>query len=109
MGFLQYDQVRIEFDDRLLSHLEVVIVSKLRRHESFAMTWRESEENGDGRSTIWLDCSHHLFFRFDGSRAPLLDRKWIERLSELAMSSSGLIVVDEDGQPLTGASRMRNH
>lgn len=107
MGYLLYDPLRIEFDDRVLSHLEVVIVSKLRRRENFAMSWRESQENGDGRSTIWLDSSQHLFFRFDGSRSPAIDRDWIERLTVSAASSSGLIVVDEDGQPIVGSSRHR--
>lgn len=106
MGYLVYDSsTRVTFDDRVLAHLEVVIINKLRRRESFALSWRESGENGDGRQTLWLDASLPLRFRFEGSRTPQLDRAWIERLSVLAAGSTGLIVVDENGDPVTGTTR----
>jgi len=98
MGSLIYDSTVVEFDDRLLLHLQIVIVNKLRRRESFAMSWRDSPEIGDGRSTIWLDPSIPLYFKFAGSRTPTIDRDWIERLAESAASSSGLLVTDEDGR-----------
>lgn len=97
MGTLTYDGSVIEFDDRLLAHLQIVIVNKLRRHESFAMSWRDSETVGDGRSTIWLDSSIPLYFKFDGSRVPSIDRDWVEVLAESASSSTGLLVIDADG------------
>ncbi|WP_426625323.1 ATP-dependent DNA ligase [Leifsonia sp. McL0607] len=99
MGSLVYDSSVIEFDDRVLAHLQVVIVNKLRRRESFAMSWRDCPEVGDGRSTIWLDPSIPLYFKFEGSRVPAINRDWIERLAESANSSTGLIVFDEDGEP----------
>lgn len=99
MGSLIYDSTVIEFDDRLLLHLQIVIVNKLRRRESFAMSWRDAAEVGDGRSTIWLDPSIPLYFKFSGSRMPAVDRDWVELLAESAASSTGLVVVDEDGQP----------
>lgn len=108
MGYLVYNgTARIMFDDRVLAHLEVVIVNKLRRKESFAMSWRESADNGDGRSTIWLDVSLPLRFRYEGSRAPQLSREWIERLAESASSSTGLIVTGEDGEPVAGLTQDR--
>lgn len=97
MGSLIYDSAVIEFDDRLLLHLQIVIVNKLRRHESFAMSWRDSPEIGDGRSTIWLDPSIPLYFKFSGSRTPSVNRDWIETLAESASSSNGLVVTDENG------------
>jgi hypothetical protein len=33
MGTLEYDGVAVEFDDRLLAHLELVMVQKMRRQE----------------------------------------------------------------------------
>lgn len=103
MGYLVYDsQTRIGFDDRVLAHLEVVIVNKLRRKESFAVSWRESHDGGSGRTTIWLDVSIPLRFRYDGSRAPKLSREWVELMAESATSSTGLIVTDEDGEPAIG-------
>ncbi|WP_310135064.1 ATP-dependent DNA ligase [Leifsonia shinshuensis] len=99
-----YDQVRIEFPDRELAHLQVVILSKLRRHESFAMSWREPAATGGGRSTIWLDSAHALYFRFDGSRWPELSHEWVERLRVSASSPTGLLVTDEDGDLVSGTS-----
>ncbi|MFP3466583.1 ATP-dependent DNA ligase [Leifsonia sp. SIMBA_070] len=108
MGYMMYDSsTQISFDDRVLAHLEVVIVSKLRRKESFALSWREAPENGDGRTTIWIDPSIPLRFRYNGSRPPGLDREWIERLAASAASSSGLVAVDEDGQPVNGTTHER--
>ncbi|WP_348789333.1 ATP-dependent DNA ligase [Leifsonia sp. NPDC080035] len=99
MGSLTYDSMVIEFEDRLLLHLQIVIVNKLRRRESFAMSWRDAAEVGDGRSTIWLDPSIPLYFKFSGSRVPAVDRDWVELLADSAGSSTGLVVVDEDGKP----------
>ena len=105
MGYLVYDsRTRISFDDRVLAHLEVVIISKLRRREPFPLTWREPDEAGDGRSTIWLDAAIPLRFRFEGSRHPSIDRAWVERLAILASPSTGLIVSDEDGNAVTGTT-----
>lgn len=103
MGYLVYDgSTRIEFEDRVLAHLQVVIVNKLRRREAFTMSWREDVSTGSGRNSIWLDASLPLRFHFDGSKTPQLDRDWIELLAESAASSTGLIAVDEDGEPLAG-------
>jgi hypothetical protein len=98
MGSLIYDSTIIEFDDRLLLHLQIVIVNKLRRRESFAMSWRDSPEIGDGRSTIWLDPSIPLYFKFSGSRTPSINRDWLETLAESAASTTGLVVTGEDGR-----------
>ena len=98
MGTLTYDSIVIEFEDRLLAHLQIVIVNKLRRRESFAMSWRDAPEVGDGRSAIWLDPSIPIYFKFDGSRVPAINREWVERLAESAASSHGLVVMGEDGE-----------
>ena len=65
------------------------------------MTWRDAPEIGDGRSTIWLDPSIPLYFKFSGSRTPSVNRDWLEILAESASSANGLIVVDEDGHQET--------
>jgi len=98
MGSLTYDSIVIEFEDRLLAHLQIVIVNKLRRRESFAMSWRDSPDVGDGRSAIWLDPSIPIYFKFDGSRVPAINREWVERLAESAAGSHGLVVTGEDGE-----------
>lgn len=98
MGTLTYDAIVIEFDDRLLAHLQIVIVNKLRRRESFAMSWRDSPDVGDGRSTIWLDPAIPIYFKFDGSRMPAINRAWVERLADSAAGPHGLVVTGEDGE-----------
>jgi hypothetical protein len=108
MGHLIYDSnTRVSFDDRVLAHLEVVIISKLRRRESFSMSWREDPATGGGRNTVWFDVALPLRFHFDGSRPMSIDRSWLERLSAAASSSAGLIVVDEFGEPVMGSIRER--
>ncbi|MGH1548023.1 ATP-dependent DNA ligase [Leifsonia poae] len=98
MGHLIYGNMRVEFEDRVLAHLQIVIVNKLRRSESFAVSWRDANEVGDGRSAIWVDPSIPLYFKFDGSRAPDIDREWLLRLADSADSSTGLIVAGRDGE-----------
>ncbi|MGO4299749.1 DUF7882 family protein [Leifsonia sp. RAF41] len=106
MGTLTYDSIVIEFEDRLLAHLQIVIVNKLRRRESFAMSWRDAPEVGDGRSTIWLDPSIPVYFKFDGSRVPAINREWVDQLAESAASSHGLVVTAEEGELMQRPARL---
>lgn len=97
MGSLIYDGQSIQFDDRLLAHLQIVIVQKLGRNEGFLMSWLNALSAGDGRSSIWLDHTIPVRFNFAGSRSPSINRKWLAILNESAASSSGLIIVNDDG------------
>jgi hypothetical protein len=96
MGTLSYDRVVVEFDDRILTHLQVVIVQKLRRGESFLFSWRNASEVGDGRSSAWLNPAIPLYFRFTGGHAPSLNPEWIAQLTRSANSSQGLIATSEE-------------
>ena len=95
MGTLQYDGVLVEFDDRVLAHLQIVIVQKIRRGESFLMSWRDSADTGDGHSAIWIHPAQNLYFKFSGSRSPSINPEWIEHLTASANSSRGLLVMRE--------------
>lgn len=99
MGSLTYDSMVFEFEDRVLAHLQIVIVNKLRKGEPFLMSWLLPAEAGSGRGSIWLEPSIPLYFQFEGSRAPAIDRAWLGRLIESADSSQGLIVMGEDDHP----------
>lgn len=96
MGKLIYEnQVRVEFEDRVLAHLQTVITAKLRRGESFTMMWRDDASVGDGRTIIWLHPHCSLVYKFYGSRVPALNRAWLEALTHTANLSTGLYVVSE--------------
>ena len=85
----------IHIDDRALAHLKVVIATKLRRSESFTVTWRHPEDQPRGRSTIWLHPSIPLRFVFDDPEPTELSRDWIEELASSANSSGGITLVAE--------------
>jgi len=97
VGSLLYGNpgTEISFDDRALMHLQVVITAKLRRRESFLFTWTNSPDAGSGRSSIWLDPSCTLLYRFAGSRTPSLNREWIEALMLSANSAGGMFFSPE--------------
>ena len=84
-----------QFDDRLLAHLQIVIGSKLRRHECFFFTWRDDQSAGDGRSALWISSAIPLYFKYHGSKTPEINREWLEVLSATANSSGGLQIVEE--------------
>lgn len=96
MGKFTYDrEVRVDFEDRSLAHLQIVIGNKLRRGESFFFSWRVDASLGQGRSAVWLHPYAALTFTFTGSREPAINRDWIEALAATANSQRGLYVVRE--------------
>lgn len=97
MGKLLYGipAVEIGFDDRVLAHLQVVIGAKLRRGESFFFSWKDDSSTGDGRSSIWMNDSIPLYFKYSGGRMPALNREWIETLMVSANSGLGLQLSEE--------------
>ncbi|MGD9607093.1 MAG: hypothetical protein AB7V10_06390 [Leucobacter sp.] len=96
MGFLNYGGTQeYEFEDRTLAHLKVAITMKLRRQESFLMSWVNPPERGGGRVSIWLTPSIPLAFRFAGSRAPKLNTAWLTVMNDLSNTPRGLIVISE--------------
>jgi hypothetical protein len=100
MGYIQYDGTsQLHVEDRALAHLKVVIATKLRRNESFTLSWRHTDDEPGGRSTIWLHPSIPLRFTFDEPESPPLNTKWIEQLMHTANSSGGIQLVDETLDP----------
>lgn len=97
MGTILYGGAKdpIHIDDRALAHLKVVIATKLRRNESFTLSWKHPADDVAGRSTIWLHPSIPLRFTFDEPEAPQLNMKWIEELMQSANSTGGILLVDE--------------
>ena len=105
MGKLMYGtEASIDMDDRVLAHLQVVIIAKMRRNESFPFSWEYGRDSGSGRTTIWIHPSHDLRFRYSGSRMPELNRAWLEELSVLANSANGLRLTPEPEPDPEGSS-----
>jgi hypothetical protein len=85
----------IHIEDRALAHLKVVIATKLRRDESFTVSWKHPDDQPRGRSTIWLHPSIPLRFVFDDPEPTELSREWIEELANSASSTGGIMLVAE--------------
>lgn len=115
MGKLVYGSREIDIDDRLLTHLQVVAINRLKRERSFALSWRDSRDQGGGRTTVWMHPSIPLMFHFDGSRVPAINREWLDELNASAEGPMGMIVTEEpldgdvqaeaDWSPMEGAQR----
>jgi len=100
MGMIFYGGAAepISVEDRALAHLKVVIATKLRRNESFTLSWRHPEGQRPGRSTIWLHPSIPLRFVFDEPEPPALSADWITAMANSANSSGGINLVAEEVQ-----------
>jgi hypothetical protein len=107
VGKLLYSSAAIEvdFDDRTLAHIHVVISTKLRRGEKFFFSWQDNIAVGSGRSSIWLEQSIPLYFKFSGSRPVTINKAWLDLLIVTATSSAGLTFLPEPGAP-TGATQL---
>jgi hypothetical protein len=100
MGRFTYEgSIKVDFDDRVLAHLQLVIGAKLRRGESFHFSWRDDPSVGDGRTIIWINPHAAITYKFYGSRLPTINRAWIEELSAAANSPAGLHLVPEPHDP----------
>lgn len=96
MGKFIYDSmIKVDFEDRLLAHLQLVIGAKLRRGESFHFTWKDESSIGDGRTMVWIHPRVSLVYKFYGSRQPKINRAWIEALMFSANAATGLYAVSE--------------
>ena len=91
--------ITVEFEDRVLAHLKVVILAKLRRGESFTFSWEYTSSQGSGHSSIWLHQAIPLQFDFYGKKDPVLNRVWLEELVKLANTPAGLRIIPEPTTP----------
>lgn len=97
MGTLFYGDsgTPIGIDDRALAHVKVAITTKLRRGESFTLSWIHPDGHTRGRSTIWVHPSIALRFVFDSPDPADLSRDWVEDLMRSANSTGGITLVEE--------------
>ncbi|AYF98472.1 DUF7882 family protein [Protaetiibacter intestinalis] len=95
MGTLFYADQAIEMDDRTLAHLKVAVVTKLRRGESFTLSWTHGENQEPGRTTIWMHEAIPLRFEFADVEPPTLHREWIEEILRSANTTGGIQLTAE--------------
>ncbi len=98
MGILVYgfNGESYEFDDRTLSHLKIAIVTKLRRHEAFLLSWEIPVERGSGRVSLWISREIPLAFLFENRRPPELNERWMEALLLISQRTGGIQLIAED-------------
>jgi hypothetical protein len=97
MGTLIYGNAgfSVEFDDRTLVHLQLVIGPKLRRQESFFFSWGGAANSPHARTSLWMDRSVPMVFLCTGDERFEINRTWLELLSTSANSAQGLQLVVE--------------
>lgn len=95
MGRLHYDGSAdpVLIDDVELAHLKVVLAAKLRRHESFMMTWHPEGGGPPGKATIWIHPAIPLQLFFDSAATPEIDPHHVEEIMH-ALNSTGELVLD---------------
>ena len=97
MGTIYYggQATPIRIEDRALAHLKVVVATKLRRNESFTLSWQHPADEPRGRSTIWVHPSIPLKFTFDDPEPCKISPSWIAALARSA-NSGGICFVADD-------------
>lgn len=93
MGQLHYGSPPESFDldDRALAHVELVVIAKLRRNESFALTLDRAD---GGRESMWVSPAATL--RFSLTDPPTeINREWLDQLMDSANTTAGLRVTPE--------------
>ncbi|MCE7480822.1 MULTISPECIES: DUF7882 family protein [Actinomycetes] len=95
MGRLKYDHTAeaIGIEDETLAHLKVVVATKLRRQESFMMTWLPLDGKPSGRMSAWIHPAVPLLFIFDSAELPPIDPKRLEETMH-ATNATGELVLD---------------
>lgn len=97
MGYLIYGAgTEYEFDDRVLAHLKIAIVAKLRLQESFLINWAVPTDHGSGRISLWISPGVPLQFHFAGSKPPELNRNWLDALARSSHGIRGMVVMGEE-------------
>lgn len=98
MGTMVHGNMSVDFEDRLLTHLQIVIVQRFRRNEPLIVSWLDSATVGDGRSSMWMTPTLPVYFKFAGSRVPSINEEWLRELTQSAGSSTGLILTTDEGK-----------
>jgi hypothetical protein len=80
-------------DDALLAHLKQVIVTKLRRGESFVITFPAIEHGCDVCEALWMSPAIPIRFVIDQTEWLPLDHDRLEALMIQANTVRGIVLV----------------
>lgn len=80
-----------DIDDRTLAHLEIVILAKLRRNETFSLVL---DYPTGTRTMLWFNQHLPLQVRLDSTDHEV-NRAWLDALIDSANSPGGLRVTPE--------------
>ncbi|MGN6325584.1 DUF7882 family protein [Pseudolysinimonas sp.] len=112
MGTLFYGSGRLPvlIDDVVLAHIQALVSSKLRRHEGFLLSWSDSMNIGNGRSSVWVHPAADLHFKFDGGKSPAIDQALFAEMANAANGPRGLVLegltlAQDPRRPLRKAGR----
>ncbi len=96
MGELIYGSgTSYDLDDRTLAHIRVAVGAKLRRQESFYLSWLASGRPDTARVSIWLAPSIPLQIHFLGNTPPKINAVWIRALELSSVGDRGMVVMAE--------------
>lgn len=84
----------VELEDRTLAHVEAAIETKLRRGEPFMFTWKIDTAEGSGRTSVWVNRSSTLVFKYRQPRQQI-NGAWVNAMLSTANTLTGLYVVRE--------------
>jgi len=87
-----------EIEDRALTHLQAVIMAKMRRGEALFFTWKDDPSVGEGCTSVYVHPGTPLVFKYHGSRSPRVNPAWLHALTYTANSGTGLYLVREPEQ-----------
>ena len=95
MGHLYYGsrQHHVTFDDRLLWHIKLVVVAKLRRQENFTFSWIDNTTGG--LTCIWIHPQCDLIFEFGTTQEQNINKAWLDSLMQSANTTGGMHVITE--------------
>ncbi|WP_104163552.1 ATP-dependent DNA ligase [Cryobacterium sp. N22] len=100
MGHLIYDSsLRIDFNDRMLAHLQVAFAVKLHSNEGFLFSWRQDRDGDGGRGAIWIHPDISILYRFTDQLKPMLNPRWVDALVQSANSTEGMSALPEPSPP----------
>jgi hypothetical protein len=103
LGFLVHgDGKRFEFDDRVLAHVQVAVGTKLRRRESFFLSWELDADQGSGRTSLWVSGSTPLQFLYRHTPSAVMNMAWLEAMVSSSHGPQGLVISAEDAVESSG-------